>query len=1060
MKLTLHFILPFLIFNFTSAGEVNFNRDIKPLLSDRCFHCHGPDEESREAHLRLDIADTKEGAFRVRKGKAAIVPGKPKESQLYQRIMTDDEDDIMPPQNSHKIPLTTKEKALFKQWITEGAKWSKHWAFEKPVKPALPQVKNDKWANHPIDKFILAKLEKNNLTPTAQAPRYQLIRRLSYDLTGLPPTPAEVKTFNEDQSTNAYEKLVDKLLAKPAYGERMALPWLDMARYGDTSVYHADAPRTMWPWRDWVIKAYNNNKPFDQFTIEQIAGDHLKNRTLDQHIATAFLRNNGTTDEAGAFFEEYRVKYTVDRLSTVSQVWLGLTTACAQCHDHKYDPISQKEFYDMYAFFNIAADPGKQTRRGNQAPVAKATQNAHQLLLINILDKELAELKKSVETHKKSLQPEIRKWLEKEAKHSNVTIDLKNLIHFFPFSSQYATDDFLSSKLTKNSRPDRLKEVWGIHGKKAPKSKKLTAKTRAIEFNNFSQNYGQKATWIDSDTPFTASMWIKYNPQKQGQLLFGKVDEKAKMKGFEFVIQSDKLSFKLTSESKKNELNIETEKLTIKKKWALLTFSYDGKKKAAGVKVYVNGKPLKTKTLSDTLSSSIKNKSPFLIGSRKHLNLRSPLTFLQIYNKVLSPKEINASLKMTLQDFVFTKDNIVKKELATRFDYYYFNKINAKQKKLNKALAALQKKVGQAKGLNVMVMEDQKKPRKTYILNRGAYDQPKKDLEIFPGTPAVLHPMKKDYPKNRLGLAKWIVDEDNPLTARVTVNRYWMMLFSHGLVKTVDDFGNQGSWPTHPDLLDWLAVDFRENGWNVKRMLKQIVMSNTYRQSSNISPELLAKDKANKLYARGPRFRLTGEHIRDTALFVSGLLNPTIGGPSVKPYQPPGLWHDVSITSVRFVQDKGDKNFRKSIYTYYKRSAPVPNMVTFDAPSRENCIIERSRTNTPLQALVTLNDPIFVEAARFFAERIIMEGPKSIEAKIDFAFINAVARKPSSEIRQLIKVLYTKNLTDFKKDPKKSTALLAVGTKAQNASLNAAEHAAWTVIAQLVMNMDETLNKE
>ena len=1044
----------------TLAEEINFNRDIKPILSDRCFHCHGPDEETREGHLRLDIPDGKDGAFRVRKNKAAIVPGKPEQSHLYLRIITGDEDDVMPPLDSHKKALSAKEKETFKQWIKEGAKWANHWAFEKPVKPAVPQVQDKKWAKNPIDNFILSNMSQKGLKPSSEAPRYKLIRRLSYDLNGLPPTPAEVDAFVNDKSPKAYENLVDRLLSKKAYGERMALPWLDMARYGDSSVYHADGPRFMWPWRDWVIKAYNQNKPFDQFTIEQIAGDHIKDKTYDQHIATAFLRNNGTTDEGGAFFEEYRVEYTVDRLSTVSKIWLGLTTECAQCHDHKYDPISQEEFYEMYAFFNVAADPGRQTRKGNQAPVLKVTKNDSQQKIIDSLTELMNSYKKKEEDYKKAQEPNFNKWLTKQSKllSAKSPLDLKGLRHFFPYNSQYTTDDFLSPNVVKHPQINRLKEVNGLDEHKDPKSKKLVAKTRALNFNNQAAQYGDKGNWIDVNSAFTASTWIRYSPQKHSQLLFSKWDKKAK-KGYEFYITKDhKLLVNFTSEVKKSTLVVETEKLPNHNKWQLLSFSYDGSGKGAGIKVYTDGKLLPQKVLSDTLKGSVKTKSAFTVAKRDGHNLKSPLTMLQIYDRVLSVEEIKASLKMKVQDYLYTKENLANKDFLAKSKYYYFNKIDRKYRGIQKQVSDQQNRVNQAKNLNVMVMQDTKRP--TYILSRGAYDQPQKDKEIFPSTPKVLPPMKKEYPKNRLGLAKWIMDEDNPLTARVTVNRYWMMLFGHGLVDTVADFGNQGSWPTHPELLDWLAVDFQKNGWDVKRMIKQLVMTATYRQDSVLTKDLLKADKGNKLYARGPRFRLTGEHIRDTALFVSGLLNPQIGGPSVKPFQPPGLWAEVALTNAKFVQDKGDKNYRKSMYTYYKRSAPVPNMTTFDAPSREKCVIERSRTNTPLQALITLNDPIFVEASRFFAERIMLEGGKSISEKIDFAFKNAISRKPESDVRELVEKLFAQNLKDFKEDPNKSKALLAVGAKPANAALNASELAAWTVIAQLIMNMDETLNKE
>ncbi len=1046
-----------------SAQEINFNRDIKPILSDRCFHCHGPDEENREGHLRLDVAEGADGAFRVRKNRAALVPGKPEQSHLYLRITTNDKNDVMPPPDSHKLALTSEEKETIKQWIQEGAKWAKHWAFEKPIKPKVPQASNTTWITNPVDNFILEKLDKVGLKPSPEAPRYKLIRRLSYDLNGLPPTPAEVDAFINDKSPNAYEKLVDRLLANKSYGERMALPWLDMSRYGDSSVFHADGPRYMWPWRDWVIEAYNNNKPFDEFTIEQIAGDHIKDRTYEQHVATAFLRNNGTTDEGGAFFEEYRVEYTVDRLTTVSKIWLGLTIECGQCHDHKYDPITQEEFYEMYAFFNVAADPGRQTRNGNEKPVIGAVENKVQKEVIKHLKDELASAEKQLDERQKSALPTFHKWLEKETAEQKKSaakdvVIRKDLKHFFPLHNKYALDDVISDAQVVLSNVGSFAEVNGIDEHKDEKSKKMVAKTKGIDFKGQAANFGKKASWIESDKPFTISTWINYQPQKNTQVVLSRWDDKGK-NGFDLSISKDhKVIISLAKTDKKDALVVESDKLPNHKKWQLLTVTYDGNKKGAGVRIFANGEELKTNVVTDTLNGSIANKSPFVIGTRGKSALKSFLSLLQIYSAVLTPDQIKACLNLQVEDFIYADEYIKDKDYINKMLFTYLNTNDKDYQSFTNKVASLQNNIKKEVGLNVMVMEDTN--RDTYILTRGAYDQPQKDKVILPSTPKVLPPMKGEYPKNRLGLAQWIMDEDNPLTARVTVNRYWMMLFGHGLVDTVADFGNQGSWPTHPDLLDWLAVDFRESGWDVKRMIKQLVMSSTYRQNSNVNKELLESDKDNKLYARGPRFRLTGEHIRDTALFVSGLLNPQIGGPSVKPYQPPGLWAEVALTNAKFVQDEGDKNYRKSMYTYYKRSAPIPNMTTFDAPSREKCIIERSRTNTPLQALVTLNDPIFVEAARFFAERIMQEGGTSNTDKIKFAFTHAIARTPEDAIINLVAKLYDKSFADFKMNSEKSKELLAIGNTPATASLDPSELAAWTVVAQLILNMDETLNKE
>ncbi|MDD7983988.1 DUF1553 domain-containing protein [Lentisphaera marina] len=1039
-----------------TVKKVNFNKDIRPILSDRCFHCHGPDEEERKGDLRLDIPDGPEGAFRVLDGIASIIPGNPEESELYYRISTDDSDDIMPPPKSHKAALTKDEIALFKRWIEEGATWSKHWAFEPIRKPMVPKVKKSQ-TNNPIDNFIVAKLNEKGLKPSPEAPKRKLIRRLSYDLNGLPPSQKEIDQFINDKSDDAYEKLVDRILAKPAYGERMALPWLDMARYGDSSVYHADGPRTMWPWRDWVIDAYNNNKAFDQFSIEQIAGDQIPNATLDQKVATAFLRNNGTTDEGGAFPEEYRVEYTVDRLSTVSKVWLGLTTECAQCHDHKYDPISQEEFFEMYAFFNVAADAGMQSRNGNAAPTIKIDNNPYQKKMIGQLQAQLASADANIQKFHQQHAAAFKQWqVQKSAKLQAIPNGLK---HFFPLRSKEEAYDFAQDDYLQTPKNLHIQVVNGPDEKIDEKTKKPVAKTKAVVIRHGIYNSIPKL--FDSDSAVTLSFYLKYAPQKEKHTIVGQAQQH-NAQGVEIYVKDHKLGFSYIRHHNREHIFVDAEKELEHNKWQHISVTYDGSQKAAGVKMYLNGKLLPQKVIHDKFPTKFVNNQTFNIGRRDAgKNTNNPITLLQIYDRVLQENEISAVSQLTYADLAFSKNANENFEMNLKKAFYTEKKLN-----FTPVLAARHgyiKPLNDFKNLNVMIMQDQPKAqaRKTYILDRGAYDSPKKDKEIFPNVPKVLPPLKADSEKNRLAFAQWIMDPENPLTARVTVNRYWMMLFGKGLVVTPSDFGNQGSWPTHPDLLDWLASDFRDNGWDVKRTLKQIVMSKTYRQDSAISAELLELDKDNKLYARGPRFRLAGEHIRDSALQMAGLLSPQIGGESVKPYQPEGLWNEVSLLgNVRFVQDEGEKNYRKSIYTYYKRSAPIPNMTTFDAPSREKCTIERSRTNTPLQALVTLNDPIFVEAARFFAEKIIQEGGPKFADKVNYAAETALARPLDKEQIKLLEEFYKRRFDDFSKNPKAAESLLNMGDTKRNEQLDLSEHASWTLIAQLVLNLDENLNKE
>ena len=777
--LTLLIVLLLLVPTSGVAGEVSFNRDIRSILSSKCFFCHGPSEKSRKANLRLDLS---EEAFPT-----AFVKGSLEDSEAWHRIISNDEDDIMPPPEFKK-ELTEVEINTIKQWIEEGAKWEEHWAYLPVTKPNNDTEST--WVINSIDKFILYELKKQDLVPSTEADKRTLIRRLYLDLTGLPPTIKDIDNFLNNKSTNTYEQLVDKLLASEAYAERMTLVWMDAARYGDTSVFHDDGPRTMWPWRDWVLNAYKSNMPFDQFSLEQLAGDLLPNATLSQKIASGFNRNHATTDEGGVIPEEFRVEYVVDRVKTTGNVWMGLTMECAQCHDHKYDPISQKEYYQFYAFYNNNADPGMQTRNGNTAPM-----------------------------------------LEIYPDHPKRRADLKNKI-----------------KTEGNT--------------------------------------------------LIANLFI--NPAVVGR--------------------ASREGHKLKNEL--DELN-------------------------------------KLKTTS------------MIMGD-------------------------NTSDKM----------------------------------------------------------------RKTYVLMRGQYASPDKSKEIYPDTPKFLPPMKAGLPKNRLGLAKWLVDKDNPLTARVTVNRHWQTIFGSALVSTPGDFGSQGAWPSNMNLLNYLAADFVENNFDVKRSIKQMVMSATYRQSSVTIPIHMEKDPTNLYYARAPRFRLLGEFVRDNALSISGLLNTTVGGASVKPYQPEGLWNEVSLNGDRrFVRDDGEKLYRKSMYTYWKRSAPHPGMLAFDAPTRETCTIQRQNTNTPMQALVTLNDEQFVEASRAFAEKILVSNNSTFENKLDFAFETATGRPADNIRKNVFTELYNYQKKIFDTEPQRATDLLSIGDHKSN-MLDKAEHATWTILASTILNLDETLNRE
>jgi hypothetical protein len=808
------------------AAPIDFSRDIQPILSDNCYHCHGPDEKKRKGKLRLD---TKEGAFRLKDNKAVIIPGKPAESELIRRITITDPDDQMPPPDSNR-KLTARQIELLNQWVQQGAKWGVHWALIPPVSPPLPLVKNKAWIRNPIDAFILARLEKESLAPSPEASKRSLIRRVTLDLTGLPPTPVEVDAFLADASPAAYEKVVDRLLASPRYGERMSWEWLDAARYADTNGYQGDNVRTMWPWRDWVIEALNRNMPFDQFTIQQLAGDLLPDATNDQKIATAFCRNHMINGEGGRIADENRVDYVMDQTETMSTVWLGLTVGCARCHDHKFDPITQREYYQLFAFFN-------------NTPV------------------------------------------------------------------------------------------------------------------NGGNGSGQAQPVLD----------------------FGAADQKVKLAG----------------------LSAEVEK--------------------AGAAVTPLEKELFPREEKQTPDASPAAKS--LSGNIVAALKRAP-----------DKRGVDALREM-------------------------INFYKAKQPKYADALDKLKKSIEARDQLNaslprVMVMEEMPKPRDAFILTKGAYDKPTE--KVTAGVPAALPPLPQGAARNRLALAKWLVSPQHPLTARVTVNRYWQQFFGVGLVKTVEDFGMQGEKPTHPELLDWLATQFASH-WDIKALHRLIVTSATYRQSSKVTPELFERDPENRLMARASRFRLPVFAIRDQALAASGLLVEKVGGPPVKSYQPPGIWEEATFGQIKFQQDHGDALYRRSLYTFWRRI--VGPTMFFDTGARQTCTVKQSRTNTPLHALTLLNDVTYNEAARVLAQRIMKASPTP-EGRINAAFELLIARPASPREESILLGSLVRLRTQYTADKPAAIKLLSVGESKRDESIDPVEHAAYTALCTIILNLDETITKE
>ncbi len=947
-----------------AADEIDFARDIRPILSENCIYCHGPDEQHREAGLRLDL---KEHAFADHDGLVAFVPGDLDKSAAWHRITTNDASDLMPPPDSNK-QLTSEQKDLLKRWIESGAEWTEHWAFVAPQKPAPPAATDDV---SPIDRFLLARLGQKQLAPSPETDRGTLIRRLTLDLTGLPPTPAEVDAFLADTSAHAYEKLVDRLLGSKHFGERMAVYWLDAARYGDTSVMHADGPRDMWPWRDWVVNAFNNNQPFDQFSIEQIAGDLLPDAGVSQKIASGFNRNHPSSDEGGAIPEELRVSYVVDRVKTTSNVWLGLSIECAQCHDHKYDPVSQREYFQLYAYFNNTTDPGMQTRKGNQTPVVEVVSDIEEDKLAAI-ERKIGETAASTKTAETSARAAFDKWppqlAGKNAPPADSAALFTHLKHHYTLdepSGQVLIDLIqrqdavaIDAPITSTERDDRASRALTFDGR------------RLFEADGFPE--------YEHNSQLTFSAWLKIDSLVSGAV-FAKMDDSQSHRGYDFWLEQGRPGTHLINSWPGNAIKVAADQALTPGQWQHVAITYDGGGEAKGVKIYIDGKLVPSSLVGGKkLTATMKNEVAFRIGGRSQSsNFQGAVDDIRIHDRALKPEQIPALTRDLVAEAHATnpaKRSAEQKKIA--YHHYLATVAAPYRNDLAASVDAVREKTRLLDGkTTVMVMQDNApdKMRPTYRLDRGAYDQPVEDEVIEPGVPAILPPLPADAPANRLGLARWLFAENHPLTSRVAVNQLWQLFFGTGIVETPADFGSQGAFPTHPQLLDWLAVDFREQGWDVKRLIKQIVMSRAYRQSSDLRPGDLEADPNNRYLARAPRMRLPAEFIRDNALDLAGLLlRDRMGGPGVKPYQPPGLWAEVGLGgNPKFVQDHDDKLYRRSLYTYWKRSAPPPAMQIFDAPTRETCVMKRPVTNTPLQALAAMNDVQMIEAARHFAERIL-----------------------------------------------------------------------------------------
>lgn len=1057
------FLIVFLVASRSFAAERPlFNRDIRPILSDACFQCHGPDERQRKAGLRLDLKDA--ATQPAESGAIAIVPGKPTDSELLKRLLSSDDSLRMPPPNSGK-KITPQQIELLKRWVADGAEYQGHWAFIPLTRPAVPKFvvppsggKDSPpkgGTTNPIDQFILARLDQAGLKPSPEADKTTLIRRVTLDLTGLPPTPSEVDAFLADTSDNAYEKVVDRMLKSPRYGEQMARPWLDMARYADSNGFQVDSSRFQWPWRDWVIKAFNDNIPFDQFTIEQLAGDLLPNPTQSQIVATGFNRNHKLNGEGGIIAEEWRVETVIDRVETTGMTWLGLTFNCCRCHDHKYDPITQRDFYSLFAFFNNVAESGTlQGESKNTEPTIRVP-TAEQEVELNRLNELLAASNARVAEETKRLpefiaawEPGFRKQLSKDSAAA-------------VWSSLVPTEVKSAGGATLTRQDDGTYLASG----KNPAHDTYTI-TAPVASGSFS---GLLLECLPDES----------QPDKPlGRFSNGNFV----LSGIEAEITSPELSAPLTAKFGRAEATYS------QKGWEIGRVLDNSK---------ANGWAVDGPTRHDPTSAMFLLASPLTVPANATLTVRLKHEALNQHNIArfhlsftsLPPSTVKLdgakfpeSLKAILELAVDKRSDAQKIELTNFF------KANVDSPLKQAEVAAVSAKKSRddlaTKMPTVMVMREGQ-PRDAFILIRGEYD--KRGDKVGAALPAALvvpplggmpdeaknTPPKGGTTNNRLDLAKWIVSRDNPLTARVWVNRAWEKFFGTGLVKTTENLGSQAEYPSHPDLLDWLAVEFMAD-WDMKRLQKLIVMSATYRQSSKCSVpsakhlalstehSALLSDPDNRLLSRGPRVRLSAEALRDQALFASGLLVEKLGGPSVRPYMPDGVWDETSrYGDLRgYKHDTNDGLYRRTLYTIWKRTAAPPSMLLFDAPNREICTVKRSRTNTPLQALTLLNEITYVEAARKLAERMLLEGGKSPSERITFGFRWATSRKPTAdELAVLIEGL-NEDIARLKQQPEAVKQVISTGESRPNVSLDPAELAAYTLTANVLLNLDEVVTRE
>ena len=1025
-----------------------YNRDIRPLLVEHCFSCHGADGAARQAGLRLDLRDDATAS-------GAIVPGDPDSSVMLDRIFSTDPDEMMPPPATKKV-LADGDKELLRRWIAAGAEYEPHWSFIPPVRPEPPAVGNEAWIRNPIDRFILARLEAVALEPAAEADRRALARRAALDVTGLPPEPADVEAFVADPRPDAYERYVDTLLARPEWGEHRGRHWLDYARYADTHGIHFDNFREIWSFRDWVIDAFNRNVPFDEFTILQLAGDLVTSpdpcpeAALERQVASGFNRCNMTTNEGGIIDEEYLVLYTRDRTETTSAVWMGLTTGCAVCHDHKFDPLSQREFYELAAFFNNTTQVAKDGNVHDTPPIVPVPRPEDRSRFA-ALEGEIEAADAAASARRESARDEFAAWLAAATPDTvSAALPTETPRVQLPFSegAGHLSQAILGGTETPLSLEPGTSWCAGPEGRPAIL---LDGPAASIA----------DAGDFEHDEPFSISCWLRVPANDSSYAVVARMDVAAAHRGWDVWIQGRRVAMHLVHAWPDDALKVVAAAQLPADAWTRVTVTYDGSGKAEGIGIYYDGRPQKLDVESRKFKQrSVRAEVPLVVGGR------SPgatahgvgLADLAILGRGLSAGEVEGlARRASLLEIVKLPE--AERPAAARDLYGWwlgqfdppFREAVARRDELRRERDEIR-----SRGTVAHVMHERDGEPRAFVLHRGEYDQ--RGAEVAADTPAMLPGFPADLPRNRLGLARWLLLPQHPLTARVTVNRFWQEVFGSGLVQTAGDFGITGELPSHPELLDWLAVDFREHGWDVKRLFRMMLTSAAYRQAAVVTPEKLRLDADNRLLSRGPRFRMDAEMVRDAALAASGLLVRKLGGPSVKPYQPDGVWEAVSMggNTSRYERDSGEGLYRRSMYWFWKRSAPPAALEIFNAPSRETCTVRRERTNTPLQALVTLNDTQFVEAARALAERALeLEGD---DARIDFLARRLLARPLDPDEAGIVRESLGRLSAWYAEHPDDAARLVAVGESPPR-SADPVALAGWTMLANELMNLDEVLTK-